>query len=133
LTQTTPIYNNPNDTSTANQVSTLGIQTVTALSRSATYNGEWAVIQTWLGNKWLYPAGSYAMVGTVTTINKWIPIANGTYIHNFPYDSTKLSTALAAQNVLAKAMWIEPDPRNDGKFVTWYKINTYLGDKWIKQ
>jgi len=78
-------------------------------------------------------SGSYAMVGTVTTINKWIPITNGTYMHNFPYDATKLSTALGAQNVLAKAMWVDPDSLNNGKFTTWYKINTYLGDKWIKQ
>ena len=129
LTQTTPIYNNPNDTSTANQVSTLGIQTVNGISRS----GGWAAIQTWLGNKWMNVSGSYAMVGTVTTINKWIPITNGTYMHNFPYDATKLSTALGAQNVLAKAMWVDPDSLNNGKFTTWYKINTYLGDKWIKQ
>jgi len=129
LTQTTPIYNNPNDTSAANQVSTLGIQTVNGISRS----GGWAAIQTWLGNKWMNVSGSYAMVGTVTTINKWIPIANGTYMHNFPYDATKLSTALGAQNVLAKAMWVDPDSLNNGKFTTWYKINTYLGDKWIKQ
>lgn len=118
-----------------NSPSLLGIQTLTAVNR----NGDWSQIETWKGLQWINTKENYALLGTVKTVNQPLVLKTNVEMYYKPFDMTdpalkqNTGTWLTPQTVTEKERWTEPDPRSDGKFITWHKIGTYAGDMWVKQ
>ncbi|WP_078429741.1 SpoIID/LytB domain-containing protein [Alkalihalobacterium alkalinitrilicum] len=90
-------------------------QTVTAI---AEWNG-WYQINTWLGPKWINPTN--VLIGEPNVINERLLLTTDTRLHDQPLDSARRNDSVRPQQVTATAEW-------DG----WYRINTWLGPKWIK-
>jgi len=79
----------------------------------------WYKIKTWLGEKWIIP--TYKIEGTINTISSTLYLSKVTTLHDAPFTEKATTLALSPQPVKATQEW-------NG----WYKINTWLGDKWIR-
>lgn len=86
--------------------SALSPQTLTVLDQKT--NGWWKV-KTWLGDKWIAPHGVKVYVDQKTAL------------HNKPSFLSKAGSSISAQTVTVL------EQRTDG----WWKIKTWLGDKWV--
>ncbi|WP_078429747.1 M14 family zinc carboxypeptidase [Alkalihalobacterium alkalinitrilicum] len=113
LTSNTHLHNHPFDTHRRSEV--VRPQTVRAFEE---WNG-WYRINTWLGPKWIKP--SDAMIGEITSIDERLTLTRDAHLHNHPFDNHRRSELLRPQTVQAFEEW-------NG----WYRINTWLGPKWIK-
>ncbi|WP_078429743.1 L,D-transpeptidase [Alkalihalobacterium alkalinitrilicum] len=113
LTQNTHLHNQPFANTRRSEV--LGPQTVQATGE---WNG-WYRINTWVGSKWIQPTN--AIVGEIKSISQSITLTQNTHLHNQPFANTRRSEVLGPQTVQATGEW-------NG----WYRVNTWLGSKWIQ-
>ncbi|MCT8140320.1 S8 family peptidase [Anaerobacillus sp. CMMVII] len=111
VTETTDIFDTVNSTT---RRSSINPQNVTTLRKL----GDWYEINTWLGPKWIKP--TLPLVGGIDPVSKTIQLTQVTPMYTSPLATTQRSS-LGAQKVTATHKW------ND-----WYRINTWLGPKWIK-
>ncbi|MCM3443779.1 M14 family zinc carboxypeptidase [Metabacillus halosaccharovorans] len=107
------LYNQPFEGFREN--SAVNPQTITAIAK---WNN-WYKINTWLGPKWINP--EYLITGNVQVINEAVILQKTTDLYNQPFEDFKTSTSIAPQTIVAIEKWNN-----------WYKINTWLGTKWIK-
>lgn len=113
LFERTYLFDSPN--SSENSISFISPQTVLATHK----DGEWIQIQTWLGLKWVKP--SLYMEGVPVTVNQELTIHSRTDLYNYPLEGQSKITSIAPQTVHSRQ-----------KLGEWYKIQTWLGEKWIK-
>lgn len=116
LTEQTDFYNQPNGV----KESSLAPQDVTVFRR----NGEWYEINTWLGKRWINP--NHEMVGEIKTVSYPLPLTMTYLLHDLPFVDKVLTSQVSPQTVNVKAEWTDPN------HIVWLKIQTWLGDKWIK-
>ncbi|WP_078429742.1 N-acetylmuramoyl-L-alanine amidase [Alkalihalobacterium alkalinitrilicum] len=114
LTLTEPTHLHDSAYSTR-QVSLIQPQTVTATAQ----NGSWFRINTWLGPKWINPRN--AVPSEITATSKQLTLTRTTSLYNQTMSNTKISSSVNPQTV-----------RVTGQWGNWYRINTWLGSKWIQ-
>ncbi len=94
----------------------LNPQTVTAIDKQ----GEFYLIKTWLGPKWVAPI--YPIIGDIEPFNQSLLLTERKELYSVPYEDMKAGATLAPnQTVTAKEKWGD-----------WVLINTWVGEKWIK-
>lgn len=81
--------------------------------------GEWYMVNTWIGPKWLH--GSSAKEIVFASVNKQIFLLEKVNLHELPIETTKTNYAVSPQSVKVTGEW------ND-----WLRIETSIGPKWIK-
>lgn len=111
--ETRPLYSLPNTSYSTWSVSP---QTVTSYE---TFNN-WYHIHTYDGDKWV--KSSDVLVGEIEPYNTSLTLLSPYDLKNMPSDSASTSSRVAPQTL-----------QITGKFGNWYRVKTWLGDKWIKQ
>jgi predicted chitinase len=104
LNKTTLLFDSPDLSKKRSE--TIGAQTVTVTDATGT---GWYKIKTWLGEKWVAPDG------ISLSLTKTVPL------YDAPEISKKRSETVAPQRVTVV----------DTKGTDWYKIKTWIGEKWI--
>ncbi|WP_078429746.1 S8 family serine peptidase [Alkalihalobacterium alkalinitrilicum] len=113
ITENTYLHNHPWNSAKRNEF--LRPQTVTAFEE---WNG-WYRINTWLGPMWIQP--NRPLIGEPNPISLKLTLTENTFLHNQPWNSARRTEFLRPQAVTAFEEW-------NG----WYRINTWIGPKWIK-
>lgn len=113
LMENTPMYNNVKDTKS---ISTLGLQTVTVKAQLKGTN--WYKINSWLGDKWIY--SDHLIEGETQKLSTTLTVFDNASLYNVPFSNTTKVSTIGPQKVQVVEKWNN-----------WYKIKTWLGDKWI--
>lgn len=92
--------------------SSLSPQTVYAKRKS----GDWYLINTWLGEKWVKP-----IIGEMEVLNTNIETTERVKLYQEPFLDTSLGATISPQTVFALRKWNN-----------WFEINSWLGPVWIK-
>lgn len=104
LTKTAPLYNEADFSKKRKE--SVSPQTVTVIDATGT---GWYKIKTWLGEKWVAPNGAKLKLSKTTTL------------YNQPDFSKKRNEKLSPQTVTVTG----------ATGTGWYKIKTWLGEKWV--
>ena len=112
LTETTPIYD---ELFSNKKIAEVAPQTVKV---KASQLPGWYKIETWLGEKWICPSNALSHESNFKA--RKLQLNDTIYLYDEPFTNKKSLMALAPQIIEA----ID----EAGNF---YKINTWLGDKWI--
>ncbi|NOU94422.1 hypothetical protein GC093_14515 [Paenibacillus sp. LMG 31456] len=116
LTETTPLYDK-NDPSTLTS-STMAPQTVN-VTDAWIYTPNWYEIDTWLGKKWINAPA--AIPHEPNYVKTKFQLYDTFYLFDGPFSNKWTEASISPQVVETL------DRAND-----YYKISTWLGDKWIK-
>lgn len=95
---------------------TLAAQTVYVTAK----DGNWYKVKTWLGEKWLNIPTTESTYIPVTDVNMSLTVENREYLHEQPFEDTVSTASISPQTVQVV-----------GKNGNWYKIKTWLGNRWI--
>jgi g-D-glutamyl-meso-diaminopimelate peptidase len=111
LFENTQIYH----TVTGSVYSSLSPQTVHAFQQK----GDWYHIQTWAGDHWIHPI--LVAIG-VESVSEDIVLDQATDLYNIPFKTVAVNLgSISPQVIHVVAKWQD-----------WYKIKTWLGEKWIE-
>jgi len=111
--ETHSLYSLPN---TSYPTWSVSPQTVTSYE---TFN-DWYHIHTYSGDKWV--KNSDVLVGEIEPYTASLTLLSAYDLKNMPSDSVISSFRVAPQTL-----------KITGKFGNWYRVKTWVGDKWIKQ
>lgn len=81
--------------------------------------GDWYMVNTWIGPKWLHNNSVKEVV--FTSLNKQIFLLEKVNLHELPIETTKTTYAASPQYVKVVGQWSD-----------WLRIETSIGPKWIK-
>lgn len=116
LTETTSLYDKNDDSTRIS--ATISPQTVN-VTDAWIYTRNWYEIDTWLGKKWIY--APTAIPHEPNYGKRKIQLYDNFYLHDGPFNNQVTEAVISPQVVEAI------DSAN-----SFYKISTWLGDKWIK-